>query len=154
METAKRLSGGDFVVASDGGYYYQESCKNYAYAYYNEPVTGVYADASSDPFILAVLEDGSVYNATTQIAEEIFIHDICWKTHDTNIDAYLLGEDGQLYYYNPDNENNENEFELEKDYKDITAICRAGSYALFFCADGHVAVPNIFMSGGPQNGKI
>lgn len=153
METAKKLSGGDFVMASDGGYYYQESCKNYAYAYFDEPVVGVYADASSDPFILAVFEDGRVYNATTPIAEEISIRDVCWKTHDTNIDAYLLGEDGQLYYYNPYNEKSENEFILEEGYENITAICRAGSYALFFCADGHVAVPNIFMSGGSAEWK-
>lgn len=153
INATKRISGGDFAIASDGGYYYRKSCENQAYAYYGKAVDGVYATASSDPFVLAVLEDGSVYNGTTLIAKGAGIRDVCWKTHSTNIDAYLLGKDGQLYYYDPYNEQNENEFELEEGYKKITAICRAGSYALFFGSDGQVYRPNIFMSGGSASWK-
>ncbi len=140
---SKRLSGGSLLIASDGSLIYWGEKRNNAYAYYGEPVAGLYADASNGN-ILAVMEDGSVYNAVTLISADAGIFDVAWKTHSTNIDAYMLGKDGIVYYYEP----YDCEFKsMQNDTKPMSAIARAGSYALFFKSEGGLASPGLLSSG-------
>ena len=144
MQASRGLSGGEFNRAPDGGFFYSNKNRNYAYAYYGEPIAGLYADAASEN-VLALMEDGRVYNGTTLISGNAEIWDVRWKTHTTNIDAYMLGRDGGAYYYDP---YKENRFVANGQSEPCSAICRSGSYVLYFLKDGGIVTPSMLMSGG------
>lgn len=150
MEAAGRLSGRNFAVSENGEFYFESrKCANYAYAYYGMPVSSIYS-SDSESSILAVMEDGSVYNGTTLLVGDDCVCDVAWKTHSTNIDAYMLTSDGNMYFYNPygTNDGRDNSLEyLSADVK-FTALCRAQSYPIFFGEDGNLYFPSVLYSGG------
>lgn len=104
IDASHGLSGGDFNRASDGGFFYTNHLRNYAYAYFNEKTSGFFADPAND-YVLAIMEDGRVFNGTSLISGNARMWDIHWRTNRTNIDAYMLSRDGYVYYYDPYGDN-------------------------------------------------
>ena len=133
MEAAGRLSGRNFAVSANGEIYFGsgEKYANYAYAYYGMPISSVYSDDSGS-YILAVMEDGSVYNGTTLLVGEDSIRDVAWKTHSTNIDAYMLTSDGNVYYYNPYGENDWSKASLQTYLNNVFKVNKPFSSSFLF----------------------
>lgn len=134
MRASGALSGVSFNRAADGGFYFEDRRLRYAYAYYGEPVAALYADEDSRN-VLALMEDGRVYNGTTLVTGDVCVRDVSWSSDSASDDAFMLGRDGGAYYYDP---YDANRFEACPGTGPCSAVCRSTLFPLYFLRDGGV----------------
>ena len=139
---SRRLSGSDMYLLEDGSYCGDRRFLDYAYAYYGKQVTGIYSDLSHDAFdsinLLAVMEDGSLYNGVTKLSKNTCIWDVQWKPSKTNNEAWILNWDGTLSFYDPLNTKylEKEELGYYASIPCVSAICRSDGEIIAFVKDG------------------
>ncbi len=137
IDKANLISGDSYMQMEDGFVFCQDV--NNVYSYYGQDVKQIRENAANE--VVAVMEDGSIYNNTTLVTDEYEIKSILWQTNNVNIDAYLITENGHVLMYDPNHydtmTNYGNNLLTEVDeLEDIVAGCRYRDGVIFVSKKG------------------
>lgn len=139
IDKANLIADCSYMQTENGETYFDDYCLNHAYAYYGKDVKQL-RQRSSGTYMVAVLEDGSVYCGNTLVTDEYEVKDVLWNT-DIGANAYMITEDGHVLSYGPNSDTTKkiygcNELTVIEGLEDIVAGCRCRSDLIFLSKDG------------------